>query len=526
MNRAPALLMVILLVFSFGLDASSKKWLSLWPSLAALIAIFATKKTLPGLLLGSVIGACMLSSSFLHFFEVLFVDHLFLLTTNRWNIAVIIFTLLLGAFAELLERGGGFNALINRVVKRADKAPRSMQWFAFGLGLICFFDGLANSMLVGKTLAGSAEKHGVPREKMAYIVDSTSSSVACVALISTWIAYQLAMIQEGFALAHIEMEVSAFSLFIHSIPYNFYCWFTLILLVLTLLTQWRVGPMRSAKTRASNKLESVEISLPFEPLFRTVLVPILVLILSLFTGLYVSGSEQLQWPTSVKQLSTAVGAANAARVLVLASLISVLTAWWMNHKPIRQQQEHALQVIGSGMKKISGPIFILLSAWLLSGILKSLEAHLVLAELLSQKIDIVWFPALVFITGAILSFSTGTSWGTMGLLMPLAIPIVLAFGDVISVNYIAPVIAAVFSGAVFGDHCSPFSDTTIVASLSCGVEPFEHVKTQLPYALLAASMALLSGFIPIGYGIHPGVLLLLGTSGFILLISFHKKVIR
>jgi Na+/H+ antiporter NhaC len=521
-----SLLMVVLLLFSFGLDASSKKWLSLWPSLAALIVIFATKKTLPGLLLGSVIGVCMLSSSLLNFFEVFFVDHLFLLVSNRWNISVILFTFLLGAFAELLEQGGGFNALINRVVKRPNKAPRSMQWCAFGLGLICFFDGLANSMLVGKALAGSAEKHGVPREKMAYIVDSTSSSVACVALLSTWIVYQLAMIQEGFALAHMEMEVSAFALFIHSIPYNFYCWFTLILLALTLLTQWQVGPMRSAKASALEHLENTGMSQLTESSFLTVLVPILVLILSLFVGLYVSGAERLQWPTSVEQLSLAIGAANVARVLVLASILAVLTAWWMNHKAIRQQQENPFRVIGSGMKKMSGPIAILLSAWLLSGVLKSLEAQLVLAEFLSQKIDIAWFPALVFITGAILSFSTGTSWGTMGLLMPLAIPIVFAFGDGISADYIAPVIGAVFSGAVFGDHCSPFSDTTIVASLSCGVEPFEHVKTQLPYALLAAGMALLSGFIPTGYGIHPGALLLLGTGGFVLLIRFHKKGVR
>ena len=181
MSRLSVLLMVCLLGISFGLDSFSRNWLSIWPSVAALIFIFVSKKTLPGLLLGSVIGASMLSTGFIDFCELLFIDHLFSLMNNRWNLSVILFTLLLGGFAELLERGGGFNVLINRVLNRTEKAPRSMQWCAFGLGMICFFDGLANSMIVGKTLAGPAEKHGVPREKIAYIVDSTSSSVACIA---------------------------------------------------------------------------------------------------------------------------------------------------------------------------------------------------------------------------------------------------------------------------------------------------------------------------------------------------------
>lgn len=526
MNRVSGLLMICLLCISFGLDASSKNWLSLWPSAAALIVIFISKKILPGLLLGSVIGASMLSSGFIHFFELLFIDHLFSLIANRWNLSIILFTLMLGGFAELLERGGGFNALINRVVKRAEKAPLSMQWCAFGLGMICFFDGLANSMIVGKTLAGVAEKNGVPREKMAYIVDSTSSSVACIALVSTWIAYQLAMIQEGFTLAHVEMQTSAFSLFIYSIPYNFYCWFTLILLGLTLLTQWNVGPMRLVNNRSSKGGGVPIVSFPPNTLFRAVWVPILVLILSLFIGLYISGSEKLYWPTSLEQLSISIGEANTARVLVMSAIISLIVACLMNNKPIRQQQEQVHHVIGKGMRKICGPIAILFSAWLLSGMLKSLEAHVLLSELLSQKIDISWFPALIFITGAILSFSTGTSWGTMGLLMPLAVPIVLGFDDIAYDLYMSPVIAAVFSGAVFGDHCSPFSDTTIVASISCGIEPFEHVKTQLPYALLASGMALFCGFIPIGFGVHPGGLLFLGTGAFVLLISLHKKVFR
>ena len=164
MSRASGLLMICLLGISLSLDASSEVGFSVWPSVTALIVIFVSKKTLPGLLLGSVIGTSMLSSGFIHFFELFFIDHLFSLMTNRWNLSVILFTLLLGGFSEILERGG-VNALINRVLNRTEKEPRSIQWCAFGLGMICFFDGLANSMLVGKTLAGPAEKQGVPERK-------------------------------------------------------------------------------------------------------------------------------------------------------------------------------------------------------------------------------------------------------------------------------------------------------------------------------------------------------------------------
>ena len=515
----------IISVVSVACRLSSASLAVLCPSVVALLSIVLFRRTLVGLLVGVYAGMLMLEPSVLMLPSRFIVDHLAPVLKSPWNLSVVGFTLLLAAFAAVLEAGGGFKRIMHRLLKTQPAARKRVEWGAFGLGLICFFDGLANSMLVGRTLSNTARSAGVSRARMAYIVDSTSSAVACVALISTWIAYQLSMMQEGFLLAGAEPSVSLYQLFVYSIPYNFYCWFTLILLAFSIQRDWYVGPMRNSRVEAADAgEESVEIDQAWAPA-GAVGIPLTVLMFSLFLGLYVSGSGGMVLPRSIGDISTAFGKADAARVLLRAAALALFVAVWMNRQFVRAQQMKMRAVILSGVQKFLLPLLILLSAWLLSSVLKSLDVHIVLGELLGTQLDERLFPALVFITGSLISFSTGTSWGTMGLLMPLVVPILLGFDDV-SLERIAASVAAVFSGAVFGDHCSPFSDTTIVASISCHVEPYTHVKTQLPYALLAAFAALLLGFIPAGMlGIHPMVLLWVGSLILYVGVRVHQKVV-
>ena len=514
------ILISVTLIFVYYLQ----EWISIWPPVAALITILITKKTIIGLLLGSLIGTIFLSSGFLSFFEILFKEQLYPLIVNRWNISLILFAFLLGAFTEILERGGGFKILIEHLMsKKKNRSKRSIEMSAFGLGIICFFDGLANSMIVGKTFAGPAEKHGIPREKIAYIVDSTSSSVACVSILSTWIVYQLAMIREGLLVANTDLEKSIFSLYIDSIPYNFYCLFTLIILFLAITYQWNIGPMRRVKTNLINNLETHIQSTPSYASFRSVLIPLFFLILSIFIGMYISGSNKLKLPSSIEQVSISIGSSNTLSVMIISSILSLIIACYLNFRSIHEQQDRLLNVIGVGFKKLISPVAILFSAWLLSSILRSLNIHEVIEDNFLEKVKINLFPTYLFLIGSILSFFTGTSWGTIGLLMPLTLPIILGFNENISSTYIAPSIAAVFSGAVFGDHCSPFSDTTIISSLACDIEPFNHVKTQLPYALLASIISIFIGFIPIGFGFSPLLLIILGSTLVVFIIHLHKK---
>ncbi|MDF7805985.1 Na+/H+ antiporter NhaC family protein [Pontiellaceae bacterium B12219] len=243
---------VILFLSSWFIISIDASWTALWPSVVALAAVFLLNRTITGLLLGAAAGLLLLNggnpvSAFVSFFP----EHLFPVLGSSWNLSVLAFTLLLGGFAALLEKGGGIQALMQKGLNSGGHSGRKVQWSAYTLGLICFFDGLANSMLVGKSMSPMAENAGVSKQRMAYIVDSTSSAVACVAVISTWIAYQLSMIKEGLLLAGVDAQ--PFGLFLKSIPFNFYCWFTLILLAVVISNDWNIGPMRQTESQQENE---------------------------------------------------------------------------------------------------------------------------------------------------------------------------------------------------------------------------------------------------------------------------------
>lgn len=490
---------------------------ALWPSVLAVATVLLLRRALFGLLLGALAGAVMLAhGNPLTAFTAFFAKHLLPALQSEWNLCVLLFTLLLGGFAALLEHGGGFQALFRRWLDGAGDRRRRVQWSAFGLGLVCFFDGLANSLLVGKTIRPLADHAGVSRAKLAYLVDSTSSAVACVAIMSTWIAYQLSMIREGHRLAGLE-TVNPFGVFLRSIPLNFYCWFTLILLAVVIWKNWNPGPMAAAEAAArpvdgSPDSNTKTMAATAAGSSARALVPLLFLLLGLPAGLYWNGAEGGLLPVSFARVMEAFGRADAAKVLLHTSVLAGLVAFAANARAIARR-DNPEQVFLNGMLSLFAPCLILIAAWTLSSTLKELGAARVLSELLVGRLPAFLFPAGVFLAGMAISFTTGTSWGTMGVLMPLALPVAIAFHGP-DHALVSATVAAVFSGAVFGDHCSPLSDTTIVSSLSCDLEPTEHVRTQLPYALTAAALALLLGFLPAGLGV-PGWIALAAGAGII-----------
>ncbi len=485
-------------------------WMSLWPSFVALALVLLTLRVMTGLLTGAVAGVILLNDgnpllAFVSFFE----QHLIPSVQSDWRVSVVVFTFLLGGFAALLDYGGGLRSLLYRLTRGGKNASRKVQGGVYGLGLICFFDGLANSMLVGRSMRPLADQSGISREKLSYIVDTTSSAVACVAIVSTWIAYQLSMIEAGFA-AHGE-TVNPYVLFLQSLPYNFYCWFTLLLLLVVIVSNWNIGPMRKAEERGA----SVEVLTGSEPGVSPAraLVPLSVLIGALLTGLYMNGADTL-WPLSWQKASVAFGQADAALVLVVASALACIVAYLSNHRSPGGEREAGAAFM-NGVAGLFVPVLILISAWVLSSTLQELNAAGTLASFMGDRVPAGSFPMLVFVVAMGVSFTTGTSWGTMGVVTPLAIPTALSLTAGLPPEAAHPVIAATvaatFGGAVFGDHCSPLSDTTIVSSISCGLEPMEHVKTQLPYALLAALVALLIGYGGLAIGLSPWLSLAIGA---------------
>tara|TARA_B100001123_G_scaffold413955_1_gene512847 strand:- start:2963 stop:4558 length:1596 start_codon:yes stop_codon:yes gene_type:complete len=481
---------------------------ALWPSLLGLLSVFLLGRVIAGLLIGASAGAILLAqgnpiTAFLSFFT----DHLIPALQSGWNISVLLFTLMLGGFVALIEKGGGIHALLQSWLKTSRSISRRVQWSAYGLGFICFFDGLANSLLVGRSLTPLARQAGLSREKLSYIVDSTSAAVACVAVISTWIAYQLSMIREGFCLAGIE-EVNAFGQFFRSIPLNFYCWFTLVLLAIVISRNWNMGPMKKAEANALQDTAKADAKLVTEATgaWRAT-GPLVFLIGGLMVGLYLNGVEDGILPFSFDKVANAFGNADAAKILVSVSALACLVAYLANRGQFKEE-DHPAEIYMTGVQQLLTPCLILISVWALTSTLKDLDAANTLSGLLEGNLPPALFPAAVFVTGTLISFTTGTSWGTMGVVMPLAIPVALNLGS--DATLIPVTVAAVFSGAVFGDHCSPLSDTTVVSSFACDLDPIDHVRTQIPYALLAACLALFVGFIPAGLGAPALMSLLLG----------------
>ena len=510
---------LLLLVLTFFFSQLGIPIFSIWPGVVALVSVVLLRKALAGLLIGAISGGILIANGNpMVAFSILIKETLLSALSSNWNLTVLGFTLLLGGFAALLEKGGGFESILQAWIKQNRNLSQRVEWSAFFIGILCFFDGLASSLLSGRALRPLADKTGVSRAKLAYLVDSTGSAVACVAIMSTWIAYQLSMIREGYLAADIP-DSQPFTLFLNSIPRNFYCWFTLILVVLTIRKSLNFGTMKKFESSAREKLSETDHYITSNNKNDTtgksrILFPLATLVGGLFLGLYFNGLDGSAWPVTFLKIKQAFGDAQSNIVLLYSSFIACIVAYLFNHNPILVSSLSPAKEFIKGISRFLSPCLVLIAAWCLSGTLRELGAASFLSLALSGSLPPALFPLSVFLLGVLISFTTGTSWGTMGVLMPLSIPVCLSLAPG-SDAMMASVIAAVFSGAVFGDHCSPMSDTTIVSAVACEISPYDHFRTQLPYALIAASVAAFAGFIPLGLGVSPWLCLIIGT--FILL---------
>jgi tetracycline resistance efflux pump len=478
---------------------------ALWPAGVALATILLSRQAVLGLFTGSLAGCLLIFSGDMGAaLTSLTEDHFFSSMQGPWRIGAILFTLVLGSFTVVIERGGGFESLARKLLGRGNgDAKRRLEAATGVMGLLCFFDGLANSLLLGRITRPLADRVGVTRAKMAYLVDTTSSSIACIAFISTWIATQLSLIQQ--AIEGRGITESAYSLFFSSISQNFYCLFSLILLVIVIWRRWDIGPMKWA-TQPPVDQPDPDIQATAPASIWIAITPILILSGSILALFYLWDTQPL-FPITEEKLTTAFSGKAGPYALTLGSVIGLLAACLFFPKHKREQLPSA---VSHGAASMLAPLLILIMAWTFGSILQELGTANWLAEAIGASFKLNYFPAAIFITGAIVSFVTGSSWGTMGLLMPIALPAYLELAGE-NPELLSAVIGAVFSGAVFGDHCSPFSDTTIVSAFSCGVSAREHVITQLPYAGLAAVVSLVVGYCGMGIGLPPAVCLLLGT---------------
>ncbi|MDB4436073.1 hypothetical protein N9139_01210 [Akkermansiaceae bacterium] len=458
-------------------------YLPLIPPLVALILILWTRKAARSLGAAVIVGVFLIHREELTgAFPALFLDHLFPIFDSSWNQSAIIFTLTLGAFATILEKGGGFTAMLNRLLASKSAHPEKRLLLGiYGLGLLCFFDGLANAVLLGRISRPMTDALKISRQFLAYLIDSTAACVACVAFISTWIATQLSLIGEG--LKGSEIETSPVSLFFSSIPANPYCLLTLLLIPLAIAKSWQPGPMKDAQPVAPEKEAHLNSS-GFKA--RNALIPLAALVISLPGLIYLmQGGDERSW-------KNAFTSDQVPFAMIYSGFFALFVACLCF--PTNRKKELATHLL-KGAASLVPALLILICAWSLGTVFSKLGTAQLISDALNQNVSLSYFPLAVFLIGAVMSFLTGTSWGTMGLLMPLVVPAALTLGrdsgmDAEELTAILPlVIGAVFGGAVFGDHCSPFSDTTIVSAMAAGCTPTSHVLTQLPYALTTAAGA-------------------------------------
>ena len=417
---------------------------------------------------------------------------------------------------------GGAKALADAFAERAD-TPRKAQLFTWILGLCVFFDDYANSLIVGPIMRPVMDKLKVSREKLAFVVDATAAPVAGIAIISTWIGLEISLIAAGFQSVGVS-NATGFGIFLQTIPYRFYNIFILIFIVISAATLYEFGPMKKAEQEARKRTEIQKVAeapgfddvKPVEGINLSVwnaIIPIATLIIGALVAFYWSGYTTILGgedqalitlmktsPLSFNGIFEALAASDASVALFQAALLASIVAIVMAVGEKILSIEDAISEWIGGMKTIVITGVILLLAWSLGGVIGEIGTADYLVGVLTGTLPPFIVPALIFILGALISFATGTAYGTMSILMPLAIPLgwAVSSGDM---SFTIVCTSGVLTGAIFGDHCSPISDTTILSSMGTSCNHIDHVQTQIYYAVFVALVAIFIGYLPAGLGV-------------------------
>ena len=500
-------------------------WISLLPAFTAIAVALIIRSVVPALLIGIWLGATALRAftlkgagwGLLDAFQVFVVGAL----ADGGRVAVILFTMMIGGMVGIITKNGGMMSIVRVVVSRAKSAVAG-QVSVWLMGLMIFFDDYANTLVVGNTARPITDRLKISREKLAYIVDSTAAPVVCIALITTWIGYQVGLIDTALQSIDELSGIPAYTIFLRSIPYSFYPILAVTFVLMVASSGRDIGPMYRAELRARNGAvvpldedqaasiegDTLEPKADAPPRAFNAFVPSIVLIVSLLVGLYATGEGE--------SLSEIIGTADPYKAMMWASFIGALTAATMTIGQRILSVHETVDAWYGGVRATLFGMIVLVLAWSMGDVSTALNAKGYLITVLGDTIPAAWLPATIFVLAAITAFATGTSWGTMGILVPLVVP--LAWAVMVVNNMTEPSdmhilyssVACVLAGAVWGDHCSPISDTTVLSSIASGCNHIEHVRTQIPYALIVGAAAVGLGTIPGGFGLPPWVSLLVG----------------
>ncbi|WP_258103435.1 Na+/H+ antiporter NhaC family protein [Marinoscillum sp. MHG1-6] len=528
-------------------------WLSIIPPVLAIFLAFLTKEIILSLVGGIFIGTATigfysngLTGIFNAFFKII-TDYQVPALTDPDHIAILLFTFFISGMIAVISKNGGVVGMV-KVISKYAKNNRSSQLTTYLLGLIIFFDDYMNSLVIGNAMRPIMDKMKVSREKLSYIVDSTAAPLVAISLIGVWIGAELDYIQSG--LVNINngnqpIEMSAYQILLSSLQFSFYPILTLIFVLMLILSGKDYGPMLHFENRArsgvylNDQTENALNDSTYEPNEVNAshpnkwfaLLPILTLIITVMAGILITGYSAEAWNSSsgLMRISAIMGSSDSFRALLWSSFLALTLAILMSILSKRMKAHESIESALAGFKDVLPVSGILVLAWCLAQLTEEMHTADFVISLLTGNVPPHLIPAITFVLAGIIAFATGTSWGTMAILYPLMLPT----SYVLSIEYgLAPEhamdiflisTASVLAGAVFGDHCSPISDTTILSSLASGCNHINHVNTQITYALTVGGVALVFGILPASFQVSSLITIPISVIVLYLIIRYFGK---
>ena len=492
---------------------SIPQYATFWALLAPIIAIvlaLITKEVYSSLVIGIIVGGAIYAGgnfegTLVHVMSDGFIANV----ADSYNMGILIFLILLGALVAMMNKAGG-SAAFGRWATAHIKSRVGAQLATIALGVLIFIDDYFNCLTVGSVMRPVTDGHKISRAKLSYLIDATAAPVCIIAPISSWAAAVA-----GFA--NSAGAENGIALFIKAIPYNFYALLTIAMMIFLAITGLDFGPMKKHEKNAKEtgdlftsgtKQAVEEMAVNEKGRVCDLIVPIIILIVSCVIGMIYSGGffSGESFVDAFSNSDASVGLAYGAFVAIILTVVFYLLRRVLSFKQI-------MESLPEGFKAMVPAIMILACAWTLKAMTDSLGAKIFISQLIEGSAAgfQALLPAIIFVIAVGLSFATGTSWGTFGILIPIVLSV---FGAGEPITIVA--ISACMAGAVCGDHCSPISDTTIMASAGAQCDHINHVSTQLPYALTVAGVSavsyIIAGFVPNWMIVLPiALVLMIGT---------------
>ena len=495
------------------------------PVIAIVLALI-TKEVYSSLIIGIVVGGFIYAGgNFETAINHVLFDGFVASLSDSYNMGIIIFLVLLGALVSMMNKAGG-SAAFGRWASKHIKSRTGAQLATILLGCLIFIDDYFNCLTVGSVMRPVADEQKISRAKLSYVIDATAAPICIIAPISSWAAAVA-----GFARG--AGADSGMSLFVQAIPYNFYALFTILMMVILAVAKFDYGPMKLHENNAiekgdlftsGEKVEASDVAANPKGKVLDLILPVVVLIICCVFGMiysggfFATGEDKVGFIEAFSNSDASVGLVIGSAIAIVFAIVYLLIRRVISFKD-------AMASLPEGFKAMVPAILILTCAWTLKAMTDSLGAKIYISQLVEGSAGALqsFLPAIIFLIAVGLSFATGTSWGTFGILIPIVLSVFEAGNPIMIVA-----ISACMAGAVCGDHCSPISDTTIMASAGGQCDHLNHVSTQLPYALTVAGVSfvtyIIAGFVPQWYVALPiGAVLMIGTLFAIKAISGKKK---